>query len=136
MSVLSKTDAAIAKDSPIPNDGTCTFFPSVRTNNKKAGKKMKKQPTPSPENIIRGTVSKSGLINLQTIIIPPARINSFSGMDFLKRRKMIGENMNNNAKVFWFSDSVMRSRIYVDSTYSEKSWMKNKNIIAVKIVSE
>ena len=115
-SVLSKTDAAKAKDRLIPNVRTFWFFTSDFTNNKRAGNRMKKQPTPSPDNAILSTESKNGSTTLHAIMIPPATIRSLSGMDLLNTRKMIGENMNNSASVFWFSDNVMRRRMYVVST--------------------
>jgi hypothetical protein len=119
--VLSRTDAAKAKDRPIPNVRPHWFFSSDLTNSKRAGNRMKKQPTPSPDNIILPTVSKSGSNTLEAIITPPATIRSLSGMDLLKIRKMTGENMNNNTKTFWFNDKVMRRSMYVDSTKSENS---------------
>ncbi|MHA2321998.1 MAG: hypothetical protein ACXACG_10115 [Candidatus Thorarchaeota archaeon] len=66
---------------------------------------MKKQPTPSPDKAILPTVSKSGSTTLEAIIIPPATISNLSGMDLLETTKMMGENMNKSAKVFWFNDS-------------------------------
>ena len=115
-SVLSKTDDAKASDRPIPNVSPHWFWSSDFTNNKRAGNRMKKQPTPSPDTAILNTESKRGSITLHAIMIPPATISNLSGMDLLKIRKMMGENMNTNARVFWFSDNVMRRRMYVDST--------------------
>jgi hypothetical protein len=135
-SVLSKTDAAKAVDKPIPNVRTRWSLSSDPTNNKRAGNRIKKQLTPSPDNNILDTVSKSGSTILHAIMIPPATTRSLSGMDLLKTRKMMGENMNSSTSTFWFNDNVMRRRIYVDSTKSEKVWRKNRNIIPVKMSSE
>jgi hypothetical protein len=119
-SVLSKTDVAKAVDKPIPNVRTRWFLSSDPTNSKRAGNRIKKQLTPSPDNNILDTVSKSGSTILHAIIIPPATTRSLSGMDLRKTRKMMGENMNNSTNTFWFNDNVMRRRMYVDSTKSEK----------------
>jgi hypothetical protein len=134
--VLSKTDAAKAVERPIPNVRTRWFLSSDLTNSKRAGNRIKKQATPSPDNNILSTVSKSGSTILHAIMILPATTRSLSGMNFLKTRKMMGENMNSSTNTFWFNDNVMRRRMYVDSTKSEKIWMKNRNIILVKMSSE
>ena len=135
-SVLSKIDAAKAVEKPIPNERTRWFLSSDLTNSKRVGNRMKKQPTPSPDNNILSAVSKSGSTILHAIMTPPATTTSLSGMDLLKKRKMIGENMNSSTSTFWFNDNVMRRRMYVDSTKSEKIWRKNRNIIPVKMSSE
>jgi hypothetical protein len=119
-SVLSKTDVAKAVAKPIPNVRTRSFLSSDPTNSKRAGNRIKKQPTPSPDNNILDTVSKRGSTILHAIIITPATTRSLSGMDLLKTRKMMGENINNSTNRFWFNDNVMRRRMYVDSTKSEK----------------
>jgi hypothetical protein len=119
-SVLNKTDVAKAVDKPIPDVRTRWFLSSDLTNSKRAGNRIKKQLTPRPDNNILDTVSKSGSTILHAIMIPPATTRSLSGMDLLKTRKMMGENMNNSTNTFWFKDNVMRRRMYVDSTKSEK----------------
>ncbi|MHA2311561.1 MAG: hypothetical protein ACXADF_08690, partial [Candidatus Thorarchaeota archaeon] len=67
---------------------------------RKAGKKIKKQPTPSPDRIILGVVSKSGSKTLQTTNNPPAITSNPSGIFLLNKRRMTGENMNNSTRMF------------------------------------
>ena len=88
------------------------FFLSDSLNERKAGNKNMKHPTPSPETIILSFVLSNGSKTLAKTMITFTIINNTLATFFLPRnRRSIGLNKNKTVKTFSFKERVIKQKM-------------------------